>query len=101
MPDGHPVDANAADRSRRLIGTLTLTVLLQWMGATAIVPMLPIYIRHLGGTDALAGLVMASFFAAGVISQYPIGRIADVVRRCALCMWRRWRGRSWKPALGA
>ncbi len=71
----------AADRSRRLISTLTLTVFLQWMGATAIVPMLPVYIRHLGGSDALAGVVMASFFAAGVLSQYPIGRVADRIGR--------------------
>ncbi len=58
-PDPHPV------------------VVLQWMGATAIVPMLPLYIRHLGGSDALAGAVMASFYAAGVLSQYPMGRLAD------------------------
>ena len=67
--------------SGRLIRTLTVTVALQWMGATAIVPMLPVYIRRLGGTDALAGLVMAAFFAAGVLSQYPVGRIADRVGR--------------------
>jgi MFS family permease len=69
------------DRSSRLIRTLTLTVFLQWMGATAIVPMLPVYIRHLGGSDALAGVVMAAFFAAGVLSQYPIGRLADRIGR--------------------
>jgi MFS family permease len=69
------------DRSSGLIRTLTLTVFLQWMGATAIVPMLPLYIRHLGGSDGLAGVVMASFFAAGVLSQYPIGRLADRVGR--------------------
>jgi len=71
----------ADDRSSRLIRTLTLTVFLQWMGATAIVPMLPVYIRHLGGSDALAGVVMAAFFAAGVLSQYPIGRLADRIGR--------------------
>jgi DHA1 family multidrug resistance protein-like MFS transporter len=74
-------DPDGAQRSARLIHTLTLTVFLQWMGATAIVPMLPVYIRHLGGSDALAGVVMASFFAAGVLSQYPIGRLADRVGR--------------------
>jgi len=73
--------ASATDRSLRLIRTLTLTVFLQWMGATALVPMLPVYIRHLGGTDALAGVVMAAFFAAGVVSQYPIGRLADRIGR--------------------
>jgi len=71
----------SADGSARLIRTLTLTVFLQWMGATAIVPMLPVYIRRLGGSDALAGVVMAAFFAAGVLSQYPIGRITDRVGR--------------------
>jgi MFS family permease len=70
-----------SERSVRLIRTLTLVVFLQWMGATAIVPMLPVYIRHLGGSDALAGVVMASFFAAGVLSQYPMGRVADRLGR--------------------
>ncbi len=67
----------ATDPSARLVRTLTVTVVLQWMGATAVVPMLPVYIRHLGGSDALAGAVMASFYAAGVVSQYPLGRLAD------------------------
>jgi MFS family permease len=69
------------DGSRRLVRTLTFTVFIQWMGASSIIPMLPVYIRHLGGSDALAGVVMASFFAAGVVSQYPIGRLADRVGR--------------------
>ena len=76
----HPA-VSGPDQSQRLIRTLTVTVFLQWMGATALVPMLPVYIRHLGGSDALAGVVMASFFAAGVVSQYPIGRLADRVGR--------------------
>jgi DHA1 family multidrug resistance protein-like MFS transporter len=85
---GHGADRAEADqdRSRRMIRALTLTVLLQWMGATAIVPMLPEYIRHLGGSDALAGVVMASFFAAGVLSQYPIGRLADRIGRRPVLM---------------
>ncbi len=74
-------EAGRTDGSRRLIRTLTLTVFIQWMGASSIIPMLPVYIRHLGGTDALAGVVMASFFAAGVLSQYPIGRLADRIGR--------------------
>ncbi len=73
--------ASGSDRSLRLIRTLTLTVFLQWMGATALVPMLPVYIRQLHGTDALAGVVMAAFFAAGVLSQYPVGRLADRIGR--------------------
>ncbi len=84
--DPASLGTTAVDGSGRLVRTLTVTVLLQWMGATAIVPMLPIYIRRLGGTDALAGLVMASFFAAGVLSQYPIGRVADRLGRRPVLM---------------
>jgi len=69
------------DGSVRLIRILTVTVFLQWLGATSIVPMLPVYIRRLGGSDLLAGLVMASFFAAGVLFQYPSGRVADRIGR--------------------
>jgi DHA1 family multidrug resistance protein-like MFS transporter len=78
-----PATAGAppTDASVRLIRTLTATVFLEWLGATSIVPMLPVYIRHLGGTDLLAGLVMASFFAAGVLFQYPLGRLADRIGR--------------------
>jgi DHA1 family multidrug resistance protein-like MFS transporter len=74
------------DRSAGLIRTLSLVVFLQWMGSTAIIPMLPVYIRHLGGSDALAGVVMASFFAAGVLSQYPMGRLADRLGRRPVLM---------------
>jgi len=70
-----------ADPSARLIRVLAATVFLEWLGATSIVPMLPVYIRHLGGTDGLAGLVMASFFAAGVLFQYPVGRLSDRIGR--------------------
>lgn len=70
-----------SDASARLIRTLSVTVFLEWLGATSIVPMLPVYIRHLGGSDALAGLVMSSFFVAGVLFQYPLGRLADRVGR--------------------
>ena len=73
--------APASDASVKLIRTLTVTVFLLWLGSTSIIPMLPVYIRHLGGTDTLAGLVMASFFAAGVLFQYPVGKLADRVGR--------------------
>ncbi len=75
---GSPTDQTAV---RRLVRGLSLTVFLQWFGASAIIPMLPLYIRQRGGTDALAGMVMAAFFAAGVVSQYPSGRLADRIGR--------------------
>lgn len=73
--------ATRSDTSAALIRTLTVAVFLLWLGSTSIIPMLPVYIRHLGGTDTLAGLVMASFFAAGVLFQYPVGKVADRIGR--------------------
>lgn len=73
--------ATRRDPSAALIRTLTVAVFLLWLGSTSIIPMLPVYIRHLGGTDTLAGLVMASFFAAGVLFQYPVGKVADRIGR--------------------
>lgn len=73
--------ASPAPSADRLVRGLSLAVFLQWFGASAIIPMLPEYIRHRGGSDSLAGLVMAAFFAAGVLFQYPAGRIADRVGR--------------------
>lgn len=72
---------HTARSTERLIRTLVATVFLEWMGSTAIIPLLPVYVRRLGGTDALAGLVMAAFFAAGVLTQYPAGKVADRVGR--------------------
>ncbi len=73
--------STANDRSAALVRTLVITVFLEWFGSTAIIPMLPIYIKHLGGSDVLAGLVMSAFFATGVLTQYPAGKLADRIGR--------------------
>jgi DHA1 family multidrug resistance protein-like MFS transporter len=86
-PQSVPVAATveAADRSPaqadRLVRGLSTTVFLQWFGASAIIPMPPECIRGRGGSDTMAGMVMAAFFAAGVPSQYPAGRLADRIDR--------------------
>jgi DHA1 family multidrug resistance protein-like MFS transporter len=74
-----PLDDNR--RADRLVRALTLVTGLQWLGASAILPLLPEYLRHRGGSDALVGAVMAAFFAAGVLFQYPAGRLADHIGR--------------------
>jgi DHA1 family multidrug resistance protein-like MFS transporter len=81
-----PTPEQGTDRSAALIRTLAVTVFLEWLGSTAIIPMLPVYVRHLGGTDGLAGLVMASFFATGVLTQYPVGKLADRIGRRPVLM---------------
>lgn len=79
-PAAATVDRSPA-QAARLVHGLSTTVFLQWFGASAIIPMLPEYIRGRGGSDAMAGMVMAAFFAAGVLSQYPAGRLADRIGR--------------------
>jgi MFS family permease len=65
----------------RLIRSLTLTTFLQWLGASAILPLLPEFLQRRGGSPALVGAVMAAFFAAGVLTQYPAGRLGDRIGR--------------------
>lgn len=58
------------------LGALQLLV---WTGGSAIVPLLPTYLRSNGSSPALVGVVMASYFAASVVTQYPLGRQTDRV----------------------
>jgi DHA1 family multidrug resistance protein-like MFS transporter len=59
------------------VRSLSLAIFLQWLGASAILPLLPLYLRDRGGSDRLVGAVMAAYFVAAVLSQYPAGRLAD------------------------
>ncbi|MGC8463645.1 MAG: MFS transporter [Acidimicrobiales bacterium] len=71
----------ATDDSDRLVRTLAGTTFLLWLGAGAILPLLPEYVRRRGASDAVVGLVMAAYFVAALASQYPAGRFADRVGR--------------------
>lgn len=77
-------DAHARAHSRRLVRALALATFLQWIGAGAILPLLPVYLHEHGGSDAVVGAVMSAFFAAGLVLQYPAGRLADRVGRRAV-----------------
>ena len=75
-------DETGSDASTQpLVRALAVTTFLLWLGASAILPLLPEYLRHRGATDALVGVVMASYFAAALGCQYPAGRLADRVGR--------------------
>lgn len=69
------------DGADRLVRALAGTTFLLWLGASAILPLLPEYLRHGGASDAVVGLVMAAYFVAALVSQYPAGRLADRVGR--------------------
>lgn len=64
-----------------LVRSLSLAVVLQWAGAGAILPLLPLYVKDHGGSDAVVGTVMAAYFAAAFLFQYGAGRISDRLGR--------------------
>ncbi len=61
----------------RLVRALSITTFLQWLGATTVLPILQLYLARQGALDVVIGLAMGAFFGAGVLIQYPIGRLAD------------------------
>jgi MFS family permease len=52
-------------------------VAIQWMGASLGLPLLPLFLEHRGGTPTVIGFIVASFFVAGVASQFALGHMAD------------------------
>jgi DHA1 family multidrug resistance protein-like MFS transporter len=56
---------------------LATASLLQWLGASAVLPLLPLYLHDHGHTDQTIGIVMAAFFAAGVLAQLLSGPLGD------------------------
>ncbi len=56
---------------------LTIIVGIQWMGSTLGLPLLPLFLERRGGTPSIIGLIMASFFFAGVATQFFLGHLAD------------------------
>ncbi len=65
----------------RLVGLLALAIALQWVGAGAILPLLPLYVKLHSGSDTIVGAVMAAYFAAAFFFQYGSGRISDRLGR--------------------
>jgi DHA1 family multidrug resistance protein-like MFS transporter len=71
-----------ADRAvRRVVLAVSASALAEWGGASAVLPLLPIYLRRHGSSDVLVGLTMAAFYAAAVLVQYPLGRLSDRIGR--------------------
>jgi len=65
---------------------LTIIVAIQWMGATLGLPLLPLFLEHRGGTPTIVGFIMASFFIAGVATQFALGHLADRFGRRKILM---------------
>jgi DHA1 family multidrug resistance protein-like MFS transporter len=63
--------------ARRVVAALVVAVFVQGVGASAVLPLLPLFLRAHGTTDSMVGAVMASFFVAGVLTQYVAGQLTD------------------------
>jgi len=63
--------------AQRTLRQLTVIVFIQWMGATLGLPLLPLFLEHRDGTPPVIGLIMATFFLAGVATQFAFGHVAD------------------------
>ena len=63
----------------RVVTALIVAVFVQGVGASAVLPLLPLYLRAHDTSDALVGAVMGSFFVAGVLTQYGAGHLTDRV----------------------
>ena len=61
----------------RVVTTLIVAVFVQGIGASAVLPLLPLFLRAHGTSNALVGAVMGSFFVAGVLTQYGAGHLTD------------------------
>jgi MFS family permease len=69
--------AGGDPQTARVVGALVVAVFVQGVGASAVLPLLPLYLRNQGTSSGLIGLVMASFFVAGVLTQYAAGHLTD------------------------
>ncbi|MGA9775489.1 MAG: MFS transporter [Candidatus Dormiibacterota bacterium] len=51
------------------------------LGATMILPILPLFLRHGGASYSEVGLTTAAFWGAGLLVGYPVGRLSDRLGR--------------------
>jgi len=68
--------ADEADSSS-IVTRLVVVVFLQWLGATSVLPLLPLYLRQKGATPSTTGVVMAAYFVGGLVCQFVAGRFSD------------------------
>lgn len=62
-------------------GVLWTTVAIDLLGFGIVVPLLPLYARHLGAGPASVGLLLAAYSAAQFVSAPLLGRLSDRVGR--------------------
>lgn len=60
---------------------LALSSFAQMVGASSVLPLLPLFLKQHGSSDAMVGGTMAAYFAAAFVAQYPAGRVSDRIGR--------------------
>ncbi len=66
------------------VTALSVSGFLEWLGATAVLPLLPLFLREHGCSDGMIGAIIGVFFFAGVVLAYPLGKISEVVNKKVL-----------------
>ncbi|MBD2104540.1 MFS transporter [Leptolyngbya sp. FACHB-261] len=64
-------------RQRRNLGVLFTAGLLFWSSLASLLPVLPLYLRDLGGSEQQIGLVMGAFAVGVLLCRAWVGRLAD------------------------
>ena len=75
---------SAAPQTRRVkatVAALSLSTFVEWLGASAVLPLLPLFLRMHGSSDTMVGATMSAYFAAAFLVQYPAGRLSDRIGR--------------------
>jgi len=79
MPDTVASVKRPASAADRVVNAVSAAVFVQWLGSTAVLPTLPLFLRQQHTSVGLVGVVMSAYFAAGVLTQYGAGHLADRV----------------------
>jgi MFS family permease len=75
--EGNPGTDHHEIGAEKLVRRLSMVVLLEWMGAGIVLPLLPIYLKDQGISTGFVGVTMAAFYFAGLCLQYPAGHLVD------------------------
>jgi MFS transporter, DHA1 family, multidrug resistance protein len=62
---------------RRVVAVVTSALFVYGVGASAVLPILPLFLRSRHTGDAMIGAVISAFFVAGVLTQYGAGWLTD------------------------
>lgn len=69
--------SGSASGERRVVAVVTSALFVYGVGASAVLPILPLFLRSRHTGDAMIGAVIAAFFVAGVLTQYGAGWLTD------------------------